>query len=263
MRMWLPSVCVSFLGLLLGVAMMGPAIVTAEEVLHLYGPGGPYPAVQEAAEVFGRLQRAKLEVVAGPTGKWLDKAKSDADLIYSGAEFMMTDFIQAFGGQIDERTVTPLYLRPSAILVRPGNPKKIQGFRDLLKPGVRVLVVSGAGQTGLWEDMAGRKGDIRTVQALRRNIVAFAPNSAEAKRLWVESKDLDAWLIWNIWQISNPDLADLVPVEEDYVIYRDCGIALTQRGKGKELARKFVDFLQSPEGGKIFAKWGWINPARN
>ena len=32
-----------------------------------------------------------------------------------------------------------LYLRPVAILVRPGNPKGIRGFRDLLAPGVKVL----------------------------------------------------------------------------------------------------------------------------
>ena len=31
-----------------------------------------------------------------------------------------------------------------------------------------------AGQVGMWEDIAGRDGDIRTVRALRRNIANFA-----------------------------------------------------------------------------------------
>jgi len=119
-------------------------------------------------------------------------------------------------------------------------------------------VVQGAGQTGLWEDMAGRKGNIQTVRAFRKNIAVFAANSAEARKAWVEKTDLDAWLIWNIWQVANKDLADLVPIKEEYQIYRDAGIALTQQGKAKEAARKFVEFVQSPEGAKIFAKWGWM-----
>jgi hypothetical protein len=132
--------------------------VTAQEVLHVYGPGGPAPAMREAAAEFGRTTGIQVEVTAGPTAKWLAKAKSDADIVYSGAEFMMTDLIAAMEGAVDEATVMPLYLRPAAILVRPGNPKRIQDFPDLLKPGMKVLVVQGAGQTGLWEDMAGKQG---------------------------------------------------------------------------------------------------------
>jgi len=246
------------LGLLLALETLIPIVVTAEEVLHLYGPGGPYPVMQEAAIVFGKLHNVKVEVVSGPTGKWLEKAKADADLIYSGAEYMMTDLIRVMEGRIDETMVTPLYLRPSAILVRPGNPKKIWDFTDLLKPGMKVLVVSGAGQVGLWEDMAGKQGDILTIRELRKNIVTFASNSAEAKRTWIENKELDAWLSWNIWQVSNPTLAELVTVNEDYVIYRDCGIALTEQGKKKALSSKFIEFLLSSGGARIFSRWGWL-----
>jgi accessory colonization factor AcfC len=147
-----------------------------------------------------------------------------------------------------------------ATLVRPGNPKGITGFEDLLAPGVKILVVQGAGQTGLWEDVAGRKGNIQTVRAFRKNIAVYAGNSAEARKAWVDTKDLDAWLIWNIWQVANKDLADLVPIKEEYQVYRDAGIALTQHGKTKAAARKFAEFVQSPEGAKIFAKWGWMTP---
>jgi accessory colonization factor AcfC len=37
-------------------------------------------------------------------------------------------------------------------------------------------------------------------------------------------------------------------VSKKYTIYRDCGIALTQQGKDKEMAKKFVGFLQSSDG---------------
>ncbi len=130
-------------------------------------------------------------------------------------------------------------------------------MKDILKPGVKILVVNGAGQNGVWEDMAGRRGDIRTVEALRRNIVAYSKNSGEAKQAWIDSKDIDVWLIWNIWQVANPQLADIVPIERGYAIYRDTSIAITQRAENKTSAKDFSRFLQSPAGARIFAKWGW------
>lgn len=63
--------------------------------------------------------------------------------------------------------------------------------------------------------------------------------------------------IWNIWQVSNPSLADQVPVEEPYRIYRNTGIVLTYKGEKSPAAQGFIDFLKSDEGRRIFAKWGW------
>lgn len=244
------------------------------ETLFVYGPGGPLPAMRDAAAAFGRAHAIHVAVTGGPTPQWLAKARGDADVIFSGAEHMMTDFIRQLGdsvaggsasgdsapGRIDPATVTPLYLRPAAILVRKGNPRAIRRFEDLLRPGLKVLVVQGAGQTGLWEDMAGRTGDIGVVRALRRNIGAFAPNSGEARRLWTDDRSFDAWLIWNIWQVANPELADVVPVAERWRIYRDAGVALTTRGRTRRHAREFLAFLQSAEGARIFARWGWVAP---
>lgn len=232
--------------------------VHAQDTIRVYGPGGPAPAMKEAAATFERLFGVRVVVTAGPTPQWFERAKSDADVIYSGSETMMTDFVLAFDGRIDATDVHPLYLRPLAILVRPGNPKRIAGLKDLLAPGVSVLVVNGAGQNGVWEDMAGRQGDINTVRRLRRNIVGYARNSAEARQQWIERPEIDSWLIWNIWQTSNPSLADVVTIEPEYAIYRDTGVVLTTKGKSKDAAGRFVEFLSSSEGARIFKKWGWI-----
>lgn len=240
---------------LVAVSMVAPA---AANTLQVYGPGGPAPAIQEAARSFEGLRGVKVVVTAGPTPQWAEKAKQDADVIYSGAENMMTDFAKALPGNFELGEVQPLYLRPVAILVRPGNPKRIQGFKDLLAPGVKVLTVAGAGQTGLWEDVAGRTGDIEQVKALRRNIVwPEAANSAAARTQWTQQKDIDAWIIWNIWQVANKDLADVVEMDEPYRIYRPASVVLTKAGKAKPEAREFVAFLMSEEGRRIFARWGW------
>lgn len=213
--------------------------------------------MKEAAAAFERQSGVKIEVTAGPTPTWIGKAKADADVVYSGSETMMTDFSVAMEGRIVEQTVEPLYLRPLSILVRPGNPRRISGFADLLRPGVKILVVNGAGQNGVWEDMAGRRGRIRDVRAIRNNIASFAPNSAAARTTWIERPEIDVWLIWNIWQVANPTLADVVPIEPQYAIYRDTGVALTHQGAAKPAAKQFVEFLRSSEGARIYKKWGW------
>ena len=233
----------------------------AAQTLNVYGPGGPAPAMKEAAKSFGAMHKVQVNVTAGPTPQWADKAKQDADVVFSGAENMMSDFAKALPGAFDLKEAEPLYLRPVAILVRPGNPKHIQGFRDLLTPGIKVMAVAGAGQTGLWEDVAGRTGEIALVRAFRKNLLLpEAPNSAEARKRWTQQPDIDAWLIWNIWQVSNPDLAQLVEMDEPFRIYRDVGIVVTRRGAAEPQAKAFVDYLKSSAGQAIFEKWGWNKP---
>lgn len=259
------GICLLFASVSFAQASSAPSR-TPSETLFVYGPGGPLPAMREAAIAFGQRHGIHVDVVGGPTPQWLAKARSDGVVIFSGSEHMMTDFVRQLkdstdpvaASSIDESTVTSLYLRPAAILVRPGNPKRIRGFEDLLRPGVKVLVVQGAGQTGLWEDVAGRSGDIATVRAFRKNIGAFAGNSGEARQRWTDDRSFDAWLIWNIWQVANPTLADVVPLAPRWRIYRDCGVALTRRGVANSHARAFASFLESVDGARIFARWGWI-----
>jgi accessory colonization factor AcfC len=237
---------------------LASGVAAAQSVLHVYGPGGPAPAMKEAALAFEKKTGTHVEVTAGPTRSWIDHAREDADVIYSGSETMMSDFVVAMGDQLTSEAPVPLYLRPMSILVRPGNPRRIRGFADLFKPGVKVLVVNGAGQNGVWEDMAGRAGDIGSVAALRRNIVSYASNSAVARQTWIARPDIDVWLIWNIWQVANPSLADTVPIEPRYAVYRDAGVAVTKRGSADPASQQFADFLKSSEGAAIFSRWGWM-----
>ena len=241
------------------VAQAPAAVSTPAATLHVYGPGGPAPAMREAAARFGTSRGITVVVSAGPTPAWKDQAKKDADLIYSGSEYMMTDFVRRdLPGVIDTATIRTLYLRPSALLVRPGNPKGITSVRDLTRPGIKLLVVEGAGQVGMWEDVAGRTGNVRLVGDLRRHIGAFAANSAEAKKLWNGDSSYDAWLIWTIWQKESPASADVVSIGPEHTVYRSTGIAVTNRSAQRTVAGEFADFLQSDEGRAIFRKWGWV-----
>ncbi|PIE12089.1 MAG: ABC transporter substrate-binding protein [Rhodobacterales bacterium] len=247
----------TFTTLMLGTAVAVLGTLSAEaDTLRLYGPGGPTPAMKEVAAAFEAKTGHDVEVTAGPASRWMEQAKADADLIYSGSENMMTAFFAAHG-EIVEDSVVPLYMRPSAILVRKGNPDGFDGLKSLLEPGTKIMVVQGAGQVGMWEDAVGRMRDIAQLKAFRDNIVVRAPNSGVARSLWQEDESLDAWLIWNHWQIDNPDLADMVAVEPDLAIYRDTGIGLTERGATRDVAAEFLDYVQSDSAAEVFAAHGW------
>lgn len=247
---------------LLATAVVAALIATpAAAQVKVYGPGGPAPAVREAAAQFEKDTGIDIEVVSGPTPQWIENARKDADVIFSGSDTMMTDFVRALPTALRQADVQPLYDRPAAILVRKGNPAKIKGFRDLLRGDLDVMVVEGAGQNGLWEDLASRAGGIGFLRKLRPRIGVFAANSAEAREKWIAEPGIDAWIIWGIWQTANPAIADQVSIEREIVLYRPMAVATTTSSDQKADAHAFTAFLASKKGADIFRRHGWRAPA--
>ncbi len=252
-----PSLLILVVGCLSGLLLAANGTEPVE-VVRVYGAEGPALAVTEAAAAFTRSTGLNVEVVSGPPDEWLDRAAEDADVVFASAEFMMARFVNNPRLGLDPSSVVALYLRPSAILVRPGNPRRIEDFPDLLRSGIGVMVVDGSGQTGLWEDMAGRSCDPRLLQRLADNIVVHAETSTEACARWRDRPDVDAWITWNIWQKPLRTEADIVHVSQPYRIYRRSSVALTARGAASSAAQAFVAYLQSAAGTEIFRSWNWM-----
>ena len=237
---------------------MSPALLAAApaaaQTLHVYGPGGPATAMKECAAAFTKQTGLDVAVTAGPEPKWLAQAQQDADLVYGGAEYMLTQTALAHPGFIDEASRTSLYARESAVLVRPGNPLHIKRLEDLARPGVRLLDVNGAGQMGMTEDMARTPALIANLQHNTRTSVK---TSAEAVALWQQQpQGYDAWITYASWQPRLPGSA-LVRLPRAQRVHRGTPIALTQRTTQAATARQFVAFLKSAEGHAIFRRNGW------
>ncbi len=47
----------------------------------------------------------------------------------------------------------------------------------------------------------------------------YAPNTGAAKKAWETDSSYDAWLVFNIWGVSNPDIGQIIPIEPELVIY--------------------------------------------
>ncbi len=238
-------------GVLLCASIMATA---AGQSLHVYGPGGPLAPMKECAELYQQKSGVKVEVTAGPEKTWIDSAQADADVIFGGAEYMLTQFDLDHKGFLLPGSRVELYDRAVGILVRPGNPKHIHDIADLAKSGVHLLDVNGAGQTGLWEDLVGRKG---LIPAVSSNITVSVANSAEGMESWSTRPELDAWINYESWAKRLTGKAELVRLPESERLYRGTPAAIASRSAFPDQARSFLNFLQSPQAHAIFVKWGW------
>jgi len=138
--------------------------------------------------------------------------------------------------------------------VRKGNPKGIKSLEDLTKPTIYLLDVNGEGSQGLWEDVAGKKGLIPEIQ---KRIAITVETTAEAIENWKFYPALDAWITFESWHYRMKDLTDLVKLPKEEKTYRGTAAVATQFYKNREAARKFLEFLKTPECQAVFRKWGW------
>lgn len=222
--------------------------------LQVYGPGGPLAPMKACAEQFAQKTKIPVNVVGGPEAEWIGSAQRDADLVFGGAEYMLTAFDLRHPRFLDATTRVSLFDRSAGILVRTGNPKQIRSLKDLARNGIQIVDVNGAGQLGLWEDLAGRQGMIREIQ---HNIQISVESSADAIALWKARPELDAWITYESWYYRLRDMTELVRLPETERLYRGTPIAIAQRSIRKAEAAALIAHLQSGECHDVFRQWGW------
>jgi accessory colonization factor AcfC len=223
-------------------------------VLRVYGPGGPLAPMLECGKLFARARGVAVRVDGGPEQRWWEIAERDADVIFESAEYMLSDFMRRHPGFLDPSTRTSLFDRPAAILVRKGNPKAVRRLEDLARPGMRLLDVVGAGQLGLWEDLAGRKG---LIPSIARNIAASFANTQQAVSAWRADPTLDAWIAFESWHHSLPAETDVVRLPEEDRLLRGTPAAVAQRSEQRRLALDFLAWVRGEECHAVFRRAGW------
>ena len=227
---------------------------TQPDTLYIYGPGGPFGPINECAIFFSKQHKMPVKVTAGPEANWINDAQKNADIIFGGAEYMLTQFGLKHPGLVDSSTRIELYKRGAAILVRPGNPKRITGMKDLTNPGIHILDINGAGQFGLWEDIAGKENLIAGIQ---KNISKSFENTALGIAAWKTDRSYDAWISYSSWHYRLKDITQIIKLPAPINVYRGTPIAITTISRHKEPAKLFIQFILSKEGQDVFKKWGW------
>jgi sulfate/thiosulfate transport system substrate-binding protein len=153
------------------------------------------------------------------------------------------------------------------IVVRKGNPKHITGWSDLIKPGVGVVTpnpfTSGSAR---WNIMAAYGAQIKEgktpaqaqayLQQLFKNVVSQDSSARNALQTFLAGRG-DALLDYEDEAIADQKKGSPIQyIVPTATILIQNPIAVVSGGDTSE-ARKFVDYLLSPAGQRIWAQQGY------
>jgi molybdate transport system substrate-binding protein len=229
----------------------------AEKRITAFCGSASKPAMEEAAFKFEQETGIRIDLYFGGSGTVLSQMKMArrGNLYIPGSPDYMSKAIRE--GVVDPESVAIIAYLVIAIDVQRGNQKNIQTLADLARPGIRVGIGNPeAVCVGLYAvEVLERNGLLKQVQ---QNIVTHAPSCSATASL-VAMQKVDAVIGWRVFSKWNPDKIEAVllkPQEVPRLAYIPA--AISTYSQDKKGAQRFINFLISAEGQKIFAQWGYI-----
>jgi accessory colonization factor AcfC len=230
--------------------------MSEQNKLHVFSAGAVATPVKKCAEEFKAQFGTEFEFTVNKAEILMEEIAEtkEGDLLTCGSEYIL-DHAQLKGLVIKE-TRRGLASRTSAILVQKGNPKNIKSMSDLTKQGIQVGVSVSGCLTGVWDDLATKAG---YAEQIRNNTVAYADGCGELMS-FINTKKVDVILGWDAFKNLNKETMDKIDLPKDLQVHRTTAIGVITFSKNKELAKKFIEFLVSEKGRKIYEEFGWHHP---
>jgi len=163
------------------------------------------------------------------------------------------------GDVISETEKIVVYLVPS-INVQKGNPLNIRTLKDLTKPGLKVAIANPEGVcVGLYAvEIIEKELTGQEKKAFMQNLINYTA-SCEKTATAISLKQADAVIGWSVFEHWDPKRIETVPLDPAKIPRVGyIPIAISTFTKNRNAAQRFIDFLQSPEGRAIFAKYHYF-----
>jgi accessory colonization factor AcfC len=136
-----------------------------------------------------------------------------------------------------------------------GNPKNVESLYDLTREGVKVGISISGCLLGVWDDISSKAG---LTDQIRRNITDFADGCGAVMAL-INQKKVDAVFGWSAFQKLWTKTMEVVELPEELQVYRSTGVTVIRFSENTKLAKKFINFLKSEDGKKIYGEYGWYH----
>lgn len=158
-----------------------------------------------------------------------------------------------------------------ALLVRQGNPARIEGWHDLARQGVRVAFpnpeTEGIGRLALEAITAAGGEQLREAVFVRNRERGFVRLTAIHHRespAWLHDGTIDVAIVWQTEALHH--LRAGRPVQEislppGHNKTGEYAAATVAGAPHPELAAAFVDYLTGPDGGGVFQRYGFAPAA--
>ena len=280
---------ITFLSILLtGACLPGPPTETAgSQTVTLYG----FSIMKEVME---------REIYPAFAAKWKKEHGTDVNFTssFAGSETVVNQILQGVPADIailsidrdaqrlaeGKATTTDWHTFPNkgiinktpfVILVRRGNPKGIQDFPDLGKPGIKVIhpdpVSSGGAQWSILsiygselkksEVASGTQDSVRalnTLQSIWKNVIS-TPGSAREARTQFETGYGDALVTYELeglmMKAANAEIDMIVPKSTIFSEHPLVPIDRNLNAAKRPVVDAFIQYLWSEEAQKAFVKF--------
>lgn len=228
--------------------------------LLMYAGSASKPPTEEAIQVFEKKTGIRIEAVFGGSGTVLSQMKlaKEGDLYFPGSSDFM-EKAKKEGDVISDTEEKIVYLVP-AINVQEGNPKSVQGLKDLTKPGIKVAIANPETVcVGLYAvEIIEQDFSADEKAAFRANLLNYT-ESCEKTATVIALKQVDAVLGWSVFENWNPEAIQTIPLDITQIPRVGyIPIAVSSYTRNQEAAQQFIDFLTGEEGQAIFAKYGYF-----
>lgn len=150
----------------------------------------------------------------------------------------------------------PVAYHTPAIAVFKENPAKIGVLKDLTKPGLKIALgdpkICAIGRV---TNIILEKNEIH--DEVWKNVVSTAKSPSDlATYLYMRLADVT--ITWKSSLFGTADKVDIIEIPEEQNCIKVIPIGRLTFSKNKEMAKKFVDFVVSDEGKKIFKECGFV-----
>ena len=244
----------------IGAALLGTLCGTgsaaAKTRLMVFAGAASKPPAQEAKKVYEKAHPdVQIDITFGGSGTILQQMMLEqiGDIYMPGSDDFM-DKAEAKKAVIPETRKIVAYLIPT-ICVQHGNPKNIRSLADLARPGVTVgLAKPEAVCLGDASEVVLRKAGL--LDEVKRNVITYALSCEQTQQL-VQLGEVDAVIGWDAFKSWAPDKIDLVKIDPKYLRVHNIPAAVAVYSQQRAAAEKFIAFLTSKQGKRIFAKHGY------
>lgn len=244
---------------LISVAALLAAAAASAADITVFAAASLSDALKEIAPLYAKAAGDKLRFNLGASGALTRQIRegAPADVIFSADELRVDQLEN--GGLLLAGTRRTL-LANSLVLVTASENTAITAFADLAKPAVRRVVFGDPatvpvgtysreylGKLGLWDPLQPKAVFVDNVRA----VLAA-----------VESGNADAGIVYKTDALISKKvkIALEVPLAEGPSITYPA--AVIKDGKSPDAAKKFVVWLSGPEAQAVFAKYGFLPPAK-
>jgi molybdate transport system substrate-binding protein len=226
-----------------------------DEKLIVYSSGATAPPLQKLAKAFTDRFGTEFDFTVGRVEKLFSKLleKEEGDVLQCGAEYIFDE--AEHKGLIVKGSRRSVGYRRSVIIVPLGNPKDISSLEDLTHEGTRIGIAVSGCLVGVWDDICSKAG---VTNQVLKNITQLADGCGAVMSLIHEGK-VDAIFGWDAFENIWPKTSEAIEIPYEVQVFRSTGVAALDYSKSRELAGKFIDFLVSEEGRKVYEEYGWTH----